>query len=439
MKIIIQIPEYYQSSPIDTYSQEQLVQGIAQARHAHNLASGKNLTDTEWITFVLLENAGNWHRSYIGSVDVEPSPVSPPPADTGLATTLAPQFETKSLDLRLKKGESAPFSVAVTNYDLDLRGCLIFAEIRRTTPGYELINNFTGVAISGSNTIPIQRYPPTNDKAQLLKSLPVRVGDLITLEGSGISSSKVLAVTDSEITATASATRSMSGGRLLVRSLSLTSFTAIPYLPIVSVTATGTATAGATSINVANVTRTIPELTTLVFDDGGVAKIATLTTELTPGSTIAYVSPLEATITATAFAKVGAQTIITSINGSLNATSITTSALSVPMPSGTRLNFATRDADGWQYVGSATLTATVLAGAISIAVAALSVAIPQNAIAWFGTHPFNSFILAIDPADTQFLESGDYGYDVICRQADGYTIRIIQGNVKLTDHWSDGV
>jgi hypothetical protein len=78
-------------------------------------------------------------------------------------------------------------------------------------------------------------------------------------------------------------------------------------------------------------------------------------------------------------------------------------------------------------------------GATTLAVSALGVAIPANAIAWFGSHTFNSFILAIDPADTQFLESGDYGYDVICRQSDGYTIRLIQGNVKLTDHWSDGV
>lgn len=356
-----------------------------------------------------------------------------------MTTTLTPQFETKLLDLEIKKGESAQFSVAVTDYDLDLRGCLIFAEIRRLSPGYNLIRGVTGIVTSGTSTIQIKRYPSTDDRSKLLDLLPVRLGDLITLEGSGITGSKVLAVTDSQISATGSATRTISEGRVLVRSLSLTSFTAVPYLPIVSVTATGTATAGATSINVANVTRTIPELTTLVFNDGGVAKIATLTTELTPGSTIAYVSPLEATITATAFAKVGAQTIITSINGSLNATFVTISALSVPMPANTVLNFATRNADGWQYVGSATLTATVLAGATSIAVAALSVAIPQNAIAWFGTHTFNSFILAIDPADTQFLESGDYGYDVICRQADGYTIRLIQGNVKLTDHWSDGV
>lgn len=356
-----------------------------------------------------------------------------------MTVLLKPQFETQSLDLELKKGESSSFSVAVTDFDLDLRGCLIFTEIRRSSPGYTNISNFLGSVTLGEGLISIKQYSGNTNSAEILDSLPIRVGDLITLEGSGIIGAKVISVTDSQILCSGVAQRTVARGRLIARSLSLTSFTAIPYLPVVSVTATGTATAGATSISVANVTRTIPELTTLVFNDGGVAKIATLTKELTPGSTIAYVSPLEATITATAFAKVGAQTIITSINGSLNATSVTISALSVPMPANTALNFATRNADGWQYVGSATLTATVLVGATSIAVAALSVAIPQNAIAWFGTHRFNSFILAIDPADTQFLESGDYGYDVICRQADGYTIRIIQGNVKLTDHWSDGV
>ena len=355
-----------------------------------------------------------------------------------MTTTLAPQFETQFLDLDLKKGESAQFSVAVTDFDLDLRNCLIFAEIRRTVPGYGLISNFTGIIVSGSNTIQIKKYPVTDDKAQLLRSLPVRVGDLITLEGSGITGSKVLAVTDSQVVVSGTASRTVNEARLLVRSLSLTSFTAIPYLPIVSITATGTATAGATSINVANVTRTIPSGTTIVFDDGGTAKSATLTANLTPGLTIAFVSALPVAIASGSTAIVGTSTVIVTANAAANATSIAVRALSVPMPANTALNFATRNADGWQYVGSATV-APVLAGATSITVAALDVAIPQNAIAWFGTHTFNSFILAIDPADTQFLESGDYGYDVICRQADGHTLRLIQGNVKLTDHWSDGV
>ena len=353
-------------------------------------------------------------------------------------TTLAPQFQTQSLDLELKKGESAQFSVAVTDYALDLRGCLIFAEIRRSVPGHELINNFTGIAAIGSSTIQIKRYPSTDDKAQILRSLPARPGDLITLEGSGITGSKILAVTDSQIIASGSATRTISEGRLLVRSLSLTSFTAIPYLPNITISLTASASIGATSINVANVTRTIPKDTTIIFNDGGVADPVTLTADLVPGSTIAYTSPTMA-IASGATAIIGAGTVIGLANAAVSATSITVSALSVPMPANTVLNFATRNADGWQYVGSATLTATVLAGATSIAVAALPAAIPAGAIAWFGTHTFNSFILAIDPADTQFLESGDYGYDVICRQADGYTIRLIQGNVKLTDHWSDGV
>ena len=352
-----------------------------------------------------------------------------------MTTTLAPQFDTATLDLELKKGESAQFSVAVTDFDLDLRNCLIFAEIRRSIPGYGLISNFTGIVVSGSNTIQIKRYPVTDDKAQLLKSLPVRVGDLITLEGSGITGSKVLAVTDSQVVVSGTASRSVNEARLLVRSLSLASFTAIPYLPVINITLTGTASSGATSMNVANVTRTIPAGTTLIFSNG----LATLTSALVAGDTIAYVSALAATINSGSSATVGAKTVITAMVANVAATSISVSALAVSMPSGARLNFATRTEDGWQYLGSVTLTASALAGATTLAVGALGVAIPANAIAWFGTHTFNSFILAIDPADTQFLESGEYGYDVICRQADGYTLRLIQGNVKLTDHWSDGV
>ena len=345
--------------------------------------------------------------------------------------TLRPQFDTHTLDLELKKGESAQFSVAITDYDLDLRGCLIFTEIRRNSPGYTQIAGFTGSVSTSGNTITINQYPKTLDKAQLLSQLPVRQGDLITLEGSGISGSKVIAVTDCQIIASSTASRTINEGRLLVRSLSLASFTAVPYLPVISVLLTGTAAAGVTSLNVANVSRTVPSGTTLVFNDGGTVKLATLTTELTANSTIAYVSALAATINSGASATVGAKTVITTTNAAISATSVSVTALSVPMPSGTVLSFATRTTDGWQYVGSATLTASVLAGATSLAVSALGIAIPANAIAWFGTQPFNSFYLAIDPLDTQFLESGDYAFDVICRQSDGYTLRLIQGNCNF--------
>lgn len=356
-----------------------------------------------------------------------------------MSTTLSPQFETHSLDLILKKGESAQFSVAVSDFDLDLRGCLIFTEIRRLSPGYNLIQSFTGAASTGYSTVQITRYPSTHDKVLLLNSLPVRPGDLLTLEGSGIAGSKVLAVTDSQIIVSSSATRTVNEGRLLVRSLSLASFTAVPYLPNITVTLTASASIGATSVNCAGITRTIPSGTTLIFNDNGVADPVTLTADLAPGATTAFVSPLAVAISSGATAIVGATTVITTANAAINATSITVSALSVPMPANTVLNFATRTSDGWQYIGTARLTSAALANATSITVSSLSVAILSGSIAWFGTQPFNSFILAIDPLDTQFLESGEYGYDVICRQSDGYTVRIIQGKCTLTDHWSDGV
>jgi hypothetical protein len=506
-----------------------------------------------------------------------------------LTITLAPQFETKSLDLQLKKGESAQFSIAVTNFDLDLRGCLIFAEIRRLSPGYNLVSGVTGSATSSSSTIQIRSYPNIEDRAKFLDLLPIRPGDLITLEGSGITGSKVLAVTDSQIVASGSATRTINEGRLLARSLSLTSFTAIPYLPNIPVTLTASASIGATSINVGSVSRTVPKGSTLVFDDDGLLFLAnktysnnllpangsggyigggissgksdnaafghfnplalsgntltanttpangfyyradvkpntaykvtspqpavpltgtwrisvafsndgtslalplnrydidstefffrtssstvkvdiilertssgstdsclfygfsmfevlpdpiTLSMDLVPGSTIANVEPLTVSIGSGAVAIVGAGTVIVANNAAASATSISVSALSVSMPSDTILNFATRTSDGWQYVGSARLATAAVVGNTSINVHALSAAIPSGAIAWFGTHPFNTFFLAIDPSDTQFLESGNYGYDVICRQSNGYTTRLIQGNVQLTDHWSDGV
>ena len=356
-----------------------------------------------------------------------------------MSTILAPQFETHSLDLILKKGESAQFSVAVTDFDLDLRGCLIFTEIRRLSPGYNLIPTFTGAVSNSSSTIQLARYPAMSDKAQLLSSLPVRLGDLITLEGSGITGSKVLAVTDSQITVSGVSNRAVSEARLFVRSLSLASFTAVPYLPNITITLTASASIGATTLNVSNPTRVIPAGTTLIFNDNGVADPVTLTSDLTPGSIVAYVSPLSVAISANATATIGATTVVVGSTASASATSITVNSLTVPMPTNTLLNFAIRTTDGWQYIGSATLTAAALVGATTLSVSALSVAVPAGAIAWFGTHPFNSFYLAIDPADTQFLESGNYGYDVVCRQSNGYTIRLVQGNCTLTDHWSDGL
>ena len=356
-----------------------------------------------------------------------------------MTTTLFPQFDTNILNLELKKGESAQFAVTVSNYDLDLRGCLIFSEIRRTSPGYTLVNGFTGIVASGSSTITLKKYPSTDDKSAILDILPIRVNDLITLEGSGITASKVVAVTDSQIIASTTATRPISEGRLLIRSLSLASFTAVPYSPVFSVILQGSVSVGATQITVSGLINSIPSGTVLAFVDSGVVKLATTTVVANIGDTVINVASLAIAIGNGAIARIGAQAIIVSASASASATSISVSSLNVPIPLGTVLNFATRTTDGWQYTGSATLSASALSGATSISVNALSQGMGAGAIAWFGTVPFKSFYLAVDPTDTYLLESGDYGYDVICRQPNGYTIRLIQGNCKLKDHWSDGV
>ena len=350
-----------------------------------------------------------------------------------LTPQLAPQFDTANLDLNFKKGESAQFSVTVVDYNLDLCGCLIFAEIRRTTPGYELIDNFTGVATSGNPVIQIKRYPYTDDKAQILRSLPVRLGDLITLEGSGITGSKVIAVTDSQIIATDSATRTISEGRLSVRSLSPTSFTAIPITAVGSVVASAVNNASVATVSISPAT--VPAGNKLVFT-GASPVVVTLSQNLLVGGTQIN-SATAFSLSANAEAKVGAQTIITREAANIGATGILVFPLSMGIESGAILNFAVRSIDGWQYVGAATVSSSVLHGNNSIPVQELGFAIPKNAIAWHGNVPFNSFYLAIDPIDTQFLESGSYRYDVICRQANGHTIRLIQGKISLSDHWSD--
>lgn len=363
-----------------------------------------------------------------------------------MTTTLSPQFDTANLDLILKKGESAQFSVTVTDYNLDLRGCLIFAEIRRLSPGYNLLQGFTGITTAGSDTIFLRQYPTSYDKFQSLSACGIRVGDIITLEGSGVIASKVLAVTDSVIICSATAIRSVNEGRIFVRSLSSASFTAIPITAVGSVVASAvtTQTVGTVSISPA----TVPAGNKLVFANsttsgsGDTATttitpvVVTLSQDLLVGGTQIN-SGTNFSLAANAEAKVGAQTIVTREAANIGATGILVFPLSMGIESGAVLNFAVRSIDGWQYVGAATVSSSVLHGNNSIPVQALDFAIPKNAIAWHGNVPFDSFFLAIDPIDTQFLESGLYGYDVICRQADGYTIRLIQGKVSLSDHWSD--
>lgn len=351
-----------------------------------------------------------------------------------LTPQLAPQFDTAALDLNFKKGESAQFSVTIADYNLDLRGCLIFAEIRKLSPGYNLLQGFTGIITQGSDTIFLRQYPTTHDRFQALSACGIRAGDLITLEGSGINASKVLAVTDSTLVCSSPATRSISEGRLFLRSLSSASFTAVPIATLGAITLSNDS-----SISVGSVSpspTTVPAGNTLVFLQGTTAKSFVLSQDLIVGEG-SIVGATANAITSGSSARIGVQTIIVSAEAASGTNSINVLPLSMGIETGALLNFAIRTSDGWQYVGKAVSSETVAHGATSIPVTALTSAMPKNAIAWHGNTPFDSFYLAIDPADTQFLESGTYGYDVICRKPDGYTIRLIQGKVSLSDHWSD--
>jgi hypothetical protein len=351
-----------------------------------------------------------------------------------LTPQLAPQFDTAVLDLNFKKGESAQFSVTIADYNLDLRGCLVFAEIRKLSPGYNLLQGFTGVTTQGSDTILLRQYPTTHDKFQALNACGIRAGDLITLEGSGINASKVLAVTDSTLVCSNAATRSISEGRLFLRSLSSASFTAVPIATLGAITLSNNSSTSAGSVS--SSPATVPAGNTLVFLEGTIAKSFVLSQDLIVGEG-SIIGTTANAITSGSSARIGVQTIIVSAEAASGASAITVSALSMGIEAGALLNFAIRTSDGWQYIGKAVSSATVAHGATSIPVNALTSPIPKNAIAWHGNTPFDSFYLAIDPADTQFLESGTYGYDVICRKPDGYTIRLIQGKVSLSDHWSD--
>jgi hypothetical protein len=59
------------------YTQEQLQQGLAQVRTAHNQRTGESLTDTEFIQWAHEQNLAAWYKQGKGSEPVSPSPVTP--------------------------------------------------------------------------------------------------------------------------------------------------------------------------------------------------------------------------------------------------------------------------------------------------------------------------------------------------------------------------
>ena len=59
------------------YTQEQLVQGLAQIRTQYNQRTGESLTDAEFLQWAHLQNCAAWYEQNKGGEPVATSPVEP--------------------------------------------------------------------------------------------------------------------------------------------------------------------------------------------------------------------------------------------------------------------------------------------------------------------------------------------------------------------------
>lgn len=368
-----------------------------------------------------------------------------------MAETLDLQFNTSYLDLVVKKSATASFVVTVIgNYGFNIQGGLVFAEVRRSSPGFLEASKITGSTTASQNVIQIKSYPPGQDSNRILTQLPIQVGDLITVEGSGIVASRANSVTSSQIVVANNATTSLADTRIKYRSLAIASFRVEPVFNIFTITTTSASNVGATTIPISGVTRVIPAGTKLVFVNNNTTPLPTTYY----AETTAIANPLQSALTVKSLADeipgsstctIGGQMITTATAINSGSTSFTASSLSYHIPKGTKLQFATKTTDGWSYVGSVnvSVTTSVVSGAISNTVNISDVklfgtltSIPVGSIALYSTLPSNQFRLILDSTESQYTPSGDYGYDVIAQTANGEVIRIIEGKITFLDNWS---
>lgn len=358
-----------------------------------------------------------------------------------MAATLDLQFNTQYLDLVIKKSATAKFIVTVIgNYDFNIQNALIIAEVRRTAPGFLEASKVTVSTTASQSTISLKHYPSGQDSNQALSKLPIQAGDLITVEGSGITASKALSVTASQILVSNNATTTLVESRIKYRSLALASFTPQPLCPVMSIATTG-ATQNATQLTgITGISQVIPVGTRLVFISNNTPIAVTTTQVASPGNTTISIQSAPANINSGSTSVTGAQTITTTGDITSSSTTVNVQPILLSMASNTVLQFASKTSDGWSYVGSVTLSANAAANSTSLSINNISIfngtQIPAGSVAMFSTLKSNQFSLTMDSVESQFIPSGEYGYDVICRFPNGEVIRIIEGKCTFLDNWS---
>lgn len=360
-----------------------------------------------------------------------------------------PQFNTQKLDLLLKKGETARFNLTVVgSYNMNFQNSLIFGEIRRKSPGFDLVKRFTASTTINSPTAQIKAYPATADKSKILSLLPVRVGDKVTIEGAVINA-RVDVVTDSTLVLSSNATKTVSEARIFNRSASIAAF---DFLPSTTNFTISCSAVSGNNITVSNVLSQIPAGTQLVFVNGGtVQTVATVASLVQANQTSIQLTGTPPTSGTTA--RISSSNIYTRQETTLNSNTATSLPVVSPqdeispIPVGSSLYFASLGEEGWKYIGRVIVSTTYpgsigdTAGqTISVKSAVPTLTIPAYSKAMFSTIPFNTIDLRLDSESTRYIESGEYAYEILAMVNSGNsytTIRIMEGNCTFTDSWSD--
>lgn len=369
------------------------------------------------------------------------------------------QYKTQEINLlSIQKGVTFTQLVTTTT---DLRGCLLFGEIRRARPGRMLIDTFTVNVVTGSNVITIN-VPRDELDYNVFLPINVREGDSVSIAGAGIINSTVLAVSGPAIFLNQSATRSLTETRMTVKAPVLASFTFLPKSDLCKISLTQTSIKEATSLAINGAVLTsrgngvvfnqyislqttklpisLKAGETVVFNRNNKGFPVTLAASANSGSTTLSTEPVSCSLAQGSTAIIGSSVLVTRSPIAPGAISIAVRALKAPIAKNAVLNFGYRDVTGWRQVGCCKVADSVLENSLTIPIYSYSGSqtIPTNSIAYFGTSSLSSFYIILEAAETAEIESGDnYACDIISVSDRGVVSKIVQiDTIQFTDIWT---
>ena len=348
------------------------------------------------------------------------------------------------LDFEIEKGQTVE-PVYITAENENFQDSLVFAEIRRKPYGNQVVSSFTASVTSGSSKISLTYYGDRNtSKAGILSQLDIRVGDEVTVEGSGINSSPVRSVSSSSIEVEDSATRTVGDARLFTSAKIDASFVAGASGNIFTISITDDVLDSNSNrvLTVSNIKNSIPKGTQLIFNDVNNAVSRRLAQDAIAGQTVMTIEGSES-IPVNYVSHCGVFTLITTNDITTSSTSIQVDPLLASIPSGHKLYFGYRDEIGWRYAGSLITTAIAVKGATVLNISQVQIEphlnglLPRNSIAWFGSFPFDRFYIAMDTRDMLDVLAGTpYGYDVM-KWKNGVIQKLGKGRITFSDSYTE--